>query len=212
MTIPLRRRVFYCCNAVRRVFEDIVARTGLSGGGTPVPPAIKRRTVREYAARYSAVDFVETGTYLGEMTASMLRRFEHLYSIELSDVLFKKAVTRFARHANVKILHGDSATLIGRVLPECTGRTLFWLDAHWSGGITARGNTDTPIVDELDQILGGATGDPVILVDDARCFVGRNGYPTIEELRERVARLRPAYTLTVDRDIIRIVPPSPRHE
>lgn len=206
-TIPLRRRVFYLYGAIRRAIEDLLDGVGLYEGRAETAHAVKRRLVRDFAKRYGAVNFVETGTYLGDMTAAMLGRFDRLYSVELSDVLYEKAASRFARHENVRILHGDSAVEIGRILPECRGRTLFWLDAHWSGGITARGTMHSPVVDELEQIFGADTGEPVILVDDARCFVGADGYPTIDELRARVARWRPQYTVAVERDIIRILPP-----
>jgi hypothetical protein len=207
MTIPLRRRLFYFFLMVRRLVEDVAARLGVYGHRAMTPHAIKRRVVREYAALYGTVEFVETGTYLGEMIASVLPQFDRLYTIELSDVLFEKAATRFARHANVQILHGDSATQLDRVLAECKGPTLFWLDAHWSGGQTARAEIETPIIAELDQIFRQLAGRSVILIDDARLFVAGGDYPTIEDLRQRVARWRPDHTLTVDRDIIRIVPP-----
>lgn len=207
-TVPLRRRLFYLYGAIRRTIEDILDRVAFYEHRTETAHAIKRRLVRDFAMRYRAVNFVETGTYLGDMIAAMLGRFDRLYSVELSDVLYEKAASRFARHQNVRILHGDSAVQIGRILAECRGRTLFWLDAHWSGGITARGNTHTPIVAELEQILSAETEEPVILVDDARCFVGADGYPTIDELRDRIARWRPQYTVAVERDIIRILPPA----
>jgi len=207
-SIPLRRRVFYLYGAVRRRIEDFLDRIGFYERRAATPHAVKRRVVRDFAARYKAVNFVETGTYLGDMIAAMLRWFDRLYSVELSAVLYEKAVTRFTRHKKVRILHGDSAVEIVRILSELSGRTLFWLDAHWSGGNTARGNIDTPIFAELDQIFGAAREEPVILVDDARCFVGTDGYPTIDGLRQRVARWRPHYTVSVERDIIRIVPPG----
>jgi len=207
MTIPLRRRLFYLYNGVRRRLEDLVARTGFYDRRGIPPPAIKRRIVREYAARYGADVFVETGTYMGEMVAAMLRRFRHIYSVELSDVLYEKAAARFARHPQVKVFHGDSATQMGRILREAEGRrTLFWLDAHWSGGSTARGDVVSPIVSELDQILSPSTGTPVILIDDAYCFVGANDYPTVDEICRQVARLRPDYIVSVQSDVIRIIP------
>lgn len=209
--LPFRRRVLYLYSALRYWWEGARDRLGLYRGAAPTPHVVKRRVVREYAARYGTPYFVETGTYLGDMTAAMLRRFERLYSIELSAALHEKAVARFGRHENVRILQGDSAAQLDSILPHCDRPTLFWLDAHWSGGNTARGEIDTPIVSELDAIFRGAKHDPIILVDDARCFVGVDSYPTIDELRARVAQWRSDYDLTVERDIIRIVPrhPSP---
>lgn len=209
-TIPLRRRAFYLFNACLYWWEGLLDRLGRHRGPA-TPHVVKRRVLREYAAAYRTAYFVETGTYLGDMTAAMLRRFERLYSIELSPVLHEKAVARFARHEKVRLLHGDSASQLHSVVPQCDRPTLFWLDAHWSGGNTARGDIDTPIVSELEAIFCGAKCDPIILVDDARCFIGGDdGYPTVDELRTRVAQWRPDYEVSVERDIIRIVPaPAP---
>ncbi len=205
--IPLRRRAYYLYQALRYRWDALLDRFGLYSGPAS-PHMVKRRVVAEYAARYGARCFVETGTYLGDMIAAMRRRFERLYSIELSPLYYDKAVARFAGNDRVRILHGDSAAELGRLVPQCDRPTLFWLDAHWSGGRTARAEIDTPILAELEAIFGGAKHDPVILVDDARCFIGSGGYPAIDELRERVARWRPDYEVSVERDIIRIVPRS----
>ena len=48
--------------------------------------------------------------------------------------------------------------------------TLFWLDGHYSGGVTARGSKETPILDEVDKILSTKESRHVLIVDDARCF------------------------------------------
>jgi hypothetical protein len=60
---------------------------------------------------------------------------------------------------------------------------LFYLDGHYSGGITARAAKDTPIYEELSHIF---EHDPrhVIVIDDARCFGRDPDYPSLHELRE----------------------------
>jgi len=204
--IPLRRRAFYLFSALWHWWEGGLDRLGLYRGACPTPHMVKRRVVREYAERYGTAYFVETGTYHGDMIAAMLRRFDRLYSIELSVVLHEKAKARFARHDKVRLLQGDSAVQLQWILPECDQPTLFWLDAHWSGCNTARGEIDSPILAELEAIFGGSKCKPIILVDDARCFVGIDGYPKVEDLRVRVAQWVPGYELSVERDIIRIVP------
>ena len=203
--IPVRRRVFYLYNALRYRWDGLLDRLGLYRGAA-TPHMVKRRVVAEYAARYGARYFVETGTYLGDMTAAMRRRFERLFSVELSEMFYEKAVARFALDKRVTIVLGDSAAELGPIVAQCGGPTLFWLDAHASGGSTARGNVDTPIVAELETIFRGCTHDPIVLIDDARCFVGADDYPTIDEVRARVERWRPDYSVTVERDIIRIAP------
>jgi len=83
---------------------------------------------------------------------------------------------------------------------------LFWLDAHYSRGITARGNRDTPIWQELQTILSHPVKRHVVLIDDARCFNGTNDYPTIEEIRDLLVKRAPHYSIETKKDIVRIFP------
>lgn len=171
------------------------------------PHLIKRRIIRQYATLHGLRRFVETGTYVGDFLAMMKRDFDELYSVELSEDLHRRAQLRFAGIGKIHLLQGDSGRVIPKVIEQLQGPAVFWLDAHWSGGMTARGTDDTPIVPELRHVLA----DPrphVVLVDDARYFTGTNGYPTMDGLRELVHGLRPEYTVVLEQDIIRITPPE----
>ena len=103
---------------------------------------------------------------------------------------------------------GDSSRVLSEVLPRITEPCLFWLDAHHSGGVTARGPVDTPIMAELQLIFDARIPRAVILIDDARCFVGENDYPTLDALRQFVLENRPTWAVEVQDDIIRISDPS----
>jgi hypothetical protein len=84
---------------------------------------------------------------------------------------------------------------------------LFWLDAHYSAGITAKGEGNTPIEEELKHIFGHECAENnVILIDDARVFNGSNDYPLIEAVKTRV-RLAGYGSFHVEDDIIRICNP-----
>ena len=146
--------------------------------------------VREYRQRYESDVFIETGTYHGDMVAAMLSETVEIYSIELGDDLYKCATERFASNPKVHLFHGDSGQVLYSILPQFSGRLLFWLDAHYSGGETARGELSTPILKELDAILEFAP-DSVILIDDARCFDydgwgKQENYPTLGFLQRYV--------------------------
>jgi len=82
--------------------------------------------------------------------------------------------------------------------------TTFWLDAHYSGGITAKGEKDTPVMEELYAILNQFKHRCVILIDDARCFNGKDDYPTIEEVRGFIFGKQHDWVFEVRNDIIRI--------
>jgi hypothetical protein len=166
----------------------------------------KRRSILLFRRLFDCRIFVETGTYLAETTLAMAPHFERCFTIELDPGLYERARRLLEPHPHVEVLHGDSGEKLAEVLEKLDRRALFWLDAHYSGGITARGVQETPIVRELDRILAHPVRDHVILVDDSRNFVGRDGYPTIRELRKLVGRRAPRHEVDVFDDVIRIYP------
>jgi len=174
--------------------------------GRPVPPphAFKQLTIEGYRRAFRLASLVETGTYAGDTVEAQRKRFRKVVSIELSPDLYRAALARFANRQNVMLLEGDSADLMESVVAQLEGPALFWLDGHYSTGITAHGNLDTPVQRELEIILASAD-DHVILVDDARCF-GSGDYPTLDAVQALVGRLRPGWTCHVEDDIIRIHP------
>ena len=176
--------------------------------GMPVPPphVVKQAVVLAYAQRCGITTLVETGTYFGAMVEAMHEHFEQIFSIELSEALFARAQARFHGMPGITLLQGDSAREIANVLPQLTAPALFWLDGHWSDGVTARGDTNTPVREELAAILAAPDLPHIVLIDDAREFGVDPSYPTIEELRQLVSAQRPQWRLSVDADIIRIHP------
>jgi hypothetical protein len=149
---------------------------------------------------------VETGTYRGDMLEAMKHDFEKLYSIELSPELHAEAKTRFKPDKNIELIFGDSGRELARILQRIDRPTLFWLDGHYSAGVTARGEKDTPIFEELRSILLAPDLGHVLIIDDARCFGTDSGYPTIDELKEFVLSRRSGLQIFVECDSIRIVP------
>lgn len=169
-----------------------------------VPHIVKQKAIRAYRERYRLGTLVETGTYLGDMVEVQLHEFDKVISIELSQDLYDRARLRFRRNPNVQLHQGDSGKVLHKVVPALKEPALFWLDGHYSHGITARGEKDCPIFEELDAIFKNDIGH-VLLIDDARGFVGKNDYPTMEELKAYIKGKNPAYNLTVEDDIIRVV-------
>lgn len=174
----------------------------------PIPDLVKQRTVSDIAKKFGLTTLVETGTYLGDMVGSVHRQFKQMYTIELSDMLYARARRRFSRLSNVEVLHGDSGQVLKSVLPKLNTPTLFWLDAHYSAGFTARGNEDSPVLQELQAIFSSPLSDYVILIDDATDFGGDGGYPTIDEVRNLVAERAPRYTVEIKYNAIHILPTS----
>src|SRR3989344_2981071 len=171
----------------------------------PPPYFIKQRIIKKYAKKFSLDIFVETGTYLGSTILSVRNLFDDIYSIELDESLFEKAQNKFMSYPHVNILHGDSSKILPIILSKIDKPTLFWLDGHYSAGITAKGCLNTPILKELESILNHKIKNHVILIDDARCFVGKDDYPTIVELELFVKKINQNLSFKNENDIIRII-------
>jgi len=176
--------------------------------GKPAPPPhpIKIRTILKYAQRLKIKNLIETGTYLGETVLATKGYFQKIYSIELGRKLYLLAKKTFADDKNVKIIYGDSARVLPEIVKKIYKPYVFWLDAHFSEGITTKGATKTPILQELKSILKNKIKNHVILVDDARLFTGNNDYPTIKEVKTLVKEFLPKHKINIENDIIRIVP------
>jgi hypothetical protein len=172
----------------------------------PPPHPIKQEVVKEYGKRFSIDILVETGTYAGEMVNVVKNNFKKIFSIELSPGLCDQAKKKFAKYPNIHIICGDSAKALPNILNPIRKPCLFWLDAHYSGGITIKGDIKTPIAEELKAILNHPVLNHVILIDDARYFVGENDYPTLKWLKNYVVKYRSNYCFKIKNDIIRIYP------
>lgn len=164
----------------------------------------KNATIRNYASYFDLSVLVETGTCFGDAVAGVRDAFDEIYSIELSSELYEGARKRFAKDAKVHLFAGDSASVLPGLLPQLPERCLFWLDAHYSGGVTARGPVDTPIIQEVDAILS-LRPHSVVLVDDADCFNGTTSYPTLEQLELFIKEKAPFISIfEIEGNIIRI--------
>lgn len=122
-------------------------------------------------------------------------------SIELDETLCALARRRFRRHPDVEILWGDSGSLLANVVEQLTEPAVFWLDGHYSGGVTADSGGDAPILSELEAVLVSPVAH-LVLVDDARLFDGTNGYPTMDAVSSLVATHRPNSPASVDNDVV----------
>jgi len=170
----------------------------------PTPQIYKIRTLKDYGRRYQTEAFVETGTLYGDTTNAVYPFFKRVVTIELDVDLHRLATERFRSNPRIECVHGDSAEMLPKVLGSITEPTLFWLDGHYSAGVTARGSKDTPIYEELRAILLHEVKAHVILVDDASLFVGENDYPTMDELQSLIEQLGSGYGMGVEHDIIRV--------
>ena len=102
---------------------------------------------------------------------------------------------------------GESSGLLPQILAAIGEPVVFWLDAHYSGGVTAKGATECPLERELQIIADHAWHNHIILIDDVR-LMGSGDYPSLERVCELVGRINPRYRIEVRDDMLRCEPPE----
>ena len=183
--------------------KNIVRRWEQKNCPLPPPKKYKYSALREYARNAKINILVETGTYMGGAVDHLRHDFEGIYTIELDDDLYHRARIRFAKISNVFCFHGDSGVELKKITAGIHKEAIFWLDAHYSGGITAKGSKETPIMEELKLILSRKKRD-IILIDDLRLFGLEQDYPPLEDLVKFVLSARKA-SIENKHDILRII-------
>ena len=116
--------------------------------------------------------FVETGTYLGDGIVNVKDHFRDIHSIELCKDFYDNANIQFTKDRHVTLHHGDSGEVLEKLIYNFKSPTLFYLDAHFSGGPTAFGKDNEkgiPLLRELTA-LGKRSQRDIIIIDDARLF------------------------------------------
>lgn len=169
-----------------------------------------------------AIDnFIETGTYLGESAYNASKVFNNIYTIELSSKLYMEASQRYSS-TNINFYCGDSAKVLAEILPHVNGKSLLWLDGHYSGGVTAKAGKNTPIIEEIETLKNNEINNAAILVDDIRLFQkadkskniheSLSGYPDLKELTEAILSLNFSYHFAILGDVLLAYLPNENFE
>jgi len=116
--------------------------------------------------------FIETGSYFGDgIQLALDSGFTDVYSIELGEHLHNGCRRRFQSNPHVHLILGDSSLQLKELLDQHpTTPFTYWLDGHFSAGITVRGSKDTPLYEELVSILSRDVTGEVIYIDDMRYY------------------------------------------
>ena len=173
--------------------------------------SLRPEFLKEMAQMFGAEVFIETGTFMGNTADAARNIFREVHTIEMGQDLYHAAEQRFARFDNCHVYQGDSPDILRKILPEINGKVLIWLDAHYSKGITARGETNTPIISELQAIKESGKNDAIILIDDIRNFQpadpdtdnnsALHGYPLLQQVCNMIAGINKEYKFVVLGDI-----------
>ena len=149
---------------------------------------------RRHLDKYPNYVFVETGTFLGDGVQDALNcDFKKIYSFEVGADLVKSVKARFQKNENVQIIQDTSANMY-QYIKDIGLPITFWLDAHWSQGITSYQDVYCPILKELDAISQHSVKTHTILIDDIRLFgTWEFNHITLEQVKEKVLEINKDY-------------------
>jgi hypothetical protein len=141
------------------------------------------------------------------MIYAMKDSFKTLYTVELAEELFVNAKQKFESYTYIHPIFGDSGKILHELVPSLKQPALFWLDGHYSGGFTAKGELDAPVGQELDAIIQSIQNGikHIILIDDARLFINDTsytGYPRMNEIKRLITEKLPDYNISIESDVI----------
>lgn len=170
---------------------------------TEAPHVRKRETILKFKELSGAEVFIETGTYLALMMEAMQPHFKSLTSIEISEYLNQRAKNMLGHHTNLNFELGDSGVKMEEVVGRFKEPIIFWLDGHYSGGITGMADIETPIVAELEAIFAHPLASKhTILIDDARLFNGERDYPKMEDIKSFILSKKADAKISSENDIL----------
>ena len=156
-------------------------------------PRFPLRVLTDLIAMLDLRAMVETGTGTGNTSGAAAGLFSHIHTVELHEETAHRAQKALSVFSNVRCHRGDSAKVLPNVLAAVDRYNLFvWLDGHYSGPGTGLGETECPVIAELDAVVASASPTIVVGIDDARMFIdlppaphNADDWPAIELLIEK---------------------------
>jgi len=167
----------------------------------------KRRTLLDTLRVNDLHTLVETGTYLGDTAHFVASRGYKVVTVEVDPRLASLARERFKSAKNITVRQGDSGSLMAEIVASLDERALFYLDGHYSGTNTGKGELETPVVKEVETILAQGPFGSIVIVDDARCFGCLPDYPLLDDFVSSL-RSRGVRDVVVTQDSIRFSVPQ----
>ena len=162
--------------------------------------------------RYGIENFIETGTYLGDTSAWAAKVFKRVFTIEASKDLYSQALIKNGSNSNIQFNHGHTKQFLANLVPQLEQPSLFWLDAHWSGGVTYGSDDQCPLLEEI-RLINTSSTIHFLLIDDARLFLypppppqNPLNWPSIDEVIRVIQAQDKDIYVCVFEDVIFAVP------
>lgn len=135
---------------------------------------IPRELALALKAKHGLVDFVETGTLVGDTAEWASDHFEYVFTVDVDAERRESVLARFSGRRNVWCLLCDSVAFMQDT--PLARPTLIWLDAHT--------NESCPVLSEIAAINKSPLNyvNHVILVDDYRLFGDLSAWPSVDEV------------------------------
>ncbi len=159
-----------------------------TGYASPPPDFVKKEALLRNLSKLDPREtlFIETGTAAGTTARMVAARGYQVTTIELAEHLYQYS-RALLEPMGVTCLHGNSVALLPKVIdaipPEMS--VFCWLDGHYSGDGTAKGDSDIPIVQELlaiERRIARSEKPLLVQVDDIRMFGVDEMYPELDHL------------------------------
>lgn len=175
--------------------------------------SIPKDIVLEFKEKGEIRNFIETGTYKGGTCFWAANHFDNVYTIEIDPKISKETASRMDCPKNIQFYVGNSKDVLPELIKEIHTRSIFWLDGHWCNISGFGKDMECPLIDELKALKN--YGDSVILIDDARAFLGplppphdSSQWPRIDEIFLLLKSQFPDNFVTIADDVIYSIPPD----
>ncbi len=173
--------------------------------------SMPREIVLAFKVKGNIKNFIETGTYKGGTSFWAAKHFESVFTIEIDPERSKATSEDPSSSNNIEYLVGNSGEVLPKLVQRIQGRSIFWLDGHWCNTSEFGKEEECPLIDEIKGIMH--LQDAVILIDDARAFLGplppphnNNVWPRIDEIFSLLKECFPTHFCTLADDVIYAIP------
>lgn len=128
---------------------------------------------------------IETGTFLGVSSYLFSGIFREVHTIEADPMLHRTSTYWLNQlRNNIRAYNGNSGEILSKLLAQINEPCLFFLDAHYSEGITSNEYGFCPLIEELTNIFL-TSQNHAIVIDDIRCMETQ-GYPSFKEIFDTI--------------------------